>query len=188
MIPQSITAIEDTRLSVRALGLPDDRKYHLYSFSYYSYVSRKNPMQFLNLKKMFCEANQFSKDVFVLASSDLPRQKLDDFYHKTFLNEQDSNFVYLSGGRSRNEHLSLLANANIFVSVHRSEGIGLQLVEALKLGTNVVTHNFSGPEDFIHTKILAFFPLASSALKMKNTHTLLASFGLTWKPGKFSTQ
>jgi hypothetical protein len=93
VIPQSITTIEDTRLSVRALGLPDDRRYHLYSFSYSSYVSRKNPMQFLNLKKMFCEANLYSKDVFVLASSDLPRQKADDFYHKTFLNEQDLNFA-----------------------------------------------------------------------------------------------
>ena len=165
VIPHAITTIEDKRVTTRGLGLSDDRRYHLYSFSYSSHVSRKNPMQFLELKKMYCEENQFGKDVFVLASSDLPRNEADSFFHNTFLNEQDSNFVYLSGGRTRREHLSLIANANTFVSVHRSEGIGLQLVEAMKLGTNIVTHDFSGPADFISPTDPGIFPFTLNQIK-----------------------
>jgi glycosyltransferase involved in cell wall biosynthesis len=165
VIPQAITTIEDKRVTTRGLGLSDDRRYHLYSFSYSSYVSRKNPMQFLELKKMYCQENQFGKDVFVLASSDLPRSESDIFFHNTFRKEQDSNFVYLSGGRTRKEHLSLIANANTFISVHRSEGIGLQLVEAMKLGTNVVTHNFSGPADFIYPTDPGIFPFTLNRIE-----------------------
>ena len=165
VIPHAITTIEDKRVTTRGLGLSDDRRYHLYSFSYSSYVSRKNPMQFLELKKMYCQENQFGKDVFVLASSDLPRNEADSFFHNTFLNEQDSNFVYLSGGRTRREHLSLIANANTFVSVHRSEGIGLQLVEAMKFGTNIVTHDFSGPADFISPTDPGIFPFTLNQIE-----------------------
>jgi glycosyltransferase involved in cell wall biosynthesis len=150
IVPHAITIQEDFRITSRGLGLLDDRKYHLYSFAYSSFTTRKNPIQFLELKKLYCSKNDFNKDVFVLASSDLPRHKADIILHNSLLAEQDSNFVYLPGGRDRNTHLSLIANANSFVSVHRSEGIGLQLVEALSLGTKIITHNFSGPSDFIH--------------------------------------
>jgi glycosyltransferase involved in cell wall biosynthesis len=149
--PHAITIFDDLRIPTRALGLRDDRRYHLYSFAYSSFVSRKNPNQFLELKKFFCSEYNSSSDVFVLVSSDLPIQKSDRLFHKTLIEEQDSNFVYLSGGRSRSEHLSLIANSNTFISVHRSEGIGLQLVEALILDTRIVTHNFSGPSDFIRS-------------------------------------
>jgi glycosyltransferase involved in cell wall biosynthesis len=149
IVPHVITTIEDLRFTSRSLGLRDDRKYHLYSFAYSSFISRKNPLKFLELKNLFCSENELSSDVFVLASSDSPKNESDISLHKTLMGEQDSNFVYFSGGRSRNKHLSLMANANTFISVHRSEGIGLQLVEALNLGTKIVTHNFSGPSDFI---------------------------------------
>jgi hypothetical protein len=40
--------------------------------------------------------------------------------------------------------------ANCYVSLHRSEGFGRTLVEALQHGLHVVSTNFSGPKDFLN--------------------------------------
>jgi len=49
--------------------------------------------------------------------------------------------------------LSDLYNAsNCYLSLHRSEGFGRTLVEALQHGLHVVSTNFSGPEDFLNAE------------------------------------
>jgi glycosyltransferase involved in cell wall biosynthesis len=158
IIPHEVHVQEDQRFTMKQLGLPDDRRVHLYSFSYASHISRKNPNAFLVLKKYFLTEQDYKSDLFVLAASDLPRTNCEMNLHKKFLAEVDSNFIYLSGGRTREEHQSLIANSNSFISLHRSEGIGLQLVESIILGTPVVTHTFSGPSDFIRANENGVYP------------------------------
>lgn len=156
--PHAIILQESIRIPIRSLGLPDDRRYHLYSFSYASYISRKNPLALLELKQMFAKHQNFGSDVFVLASSDLPRNQDDINAHRLLLESQDLNFIYLSGGRSREMQLSLIGNANSFISLHKAEGIGLQLAEAMILGTPVITHTYSGPADFVYSDDPGVYP------------------------------
>ena len=44
--------------------------------------------------------------------------------------------------------LSLYASADVFVSLHRSEGLGLGLLESMMLGTPVIATGYSGNMDF----------------------------------------
>jgi glycosyltransferase involved in cell wall biosynthesis len=157
VVPHEVHIEQNQYFTNRQLGLPDDRKIHLYSFSYASHISRKNPNAFLELKREHCKKADYMADMFVLAASDLPKSAIDNEMHNLLKKEQDSNFIYLSGGRSRDQHYSLIGNANSFVSVHRSEGIGLQLVESILLGTPVSTHNFSGPSDFMHSSDIGVY-------------------------------
>ncbi len=50
---------------------------------------------------------------------------------------------------SRDEHLATVAAADVLVSLHRSEGLGLHLAEALWLGTPVIATRYSGNLDFM---------------------------------------
>ena len=45
--------------------------------------------------------------------------------------------------------LSLYASADVYVSLHRSEGLGLGLLEAMMLGTPVLATGYSGNMDFM---------------------------------------
>ena len=50
---------------------------------------------------------------------------------------------------SYQEVLSLYASADVLVSLHRSEGLGLHLMEAMSLGKVVVATDWSGNADFM---------------------------------------
>jgi glycosyltransferase involved in cell wall biosynthesis len=49
---------------------------------------------------------------------------------------------------SREELLGLMKDSNAYISLHRSEGFGLPIAEAMLLGTPVVITNWSGNVDF----------------------------------------
>lgn len=76
-----------------------------------------------------------------------------------FSPEQLSELVALAGGRPDirfiTEHLkdeetwSLVASADVLLSLHRSEGYGLVLAEAMRLGTPVIATGWSGNMDFM---------------------------------------
>ena len=51
---------------------------------------------------------------------------------------------------SREETLSLIAASDCYISLHRAEGLGLSLIDAMRLGVPLVTTGYSGPCDFIN--------------------------------------
>jgi len=59
-----------------------------------------------------------------------------------------SNIVVLDESLSEEERWELLNSVDCFVSLHRSEGFGLVLAEAMSLGKPVVCTNWSGNMDF----------------------------------------
>ena len=50
------------------------------------------------------------------------------------------------------ETLSLNASCDVYVSLHRSEGLGLNLLQAMTLGRPVIVTGFSGNMDFMTPK------------------------------------
>ena len=150
-IPHPIEVESNSWNSVKMLGLADDRRYFIYSFSYASFASRKQPEQFLNLAKLWKELKPNSTDVFVLTAGDKPIKQSDVKLAELFKQSSSHQFKYIEGTKQRDVHIALLANANLFISMHRSEGIGLQLAESALLNTPFVSHVYSGPRDFIPT-------------------------------------
>ncbi len=59
------------------------------------------------------------------------------------------NVVLRDGYMARDELAGLMAAADCYISLHRSEGFGLGIAEAMALGKPVIATEYSGPADFL---------------------------------------
>ena len=126
------------------LGL-DERFTFLFTFDFLSVARRKNPLGLiaayraavphpgsarLILKSINGDLFRRAKEEVLAAAADRPDIELWDRY------------------LAADERLSLVAEADCYVSLHRSEGLGLTIAEAMAAGTPVIATGYSGNLDF----------------------------------------
>ena len=136
------------------LGL-DDRFTVLFSFDFLSVVERKNP---LGLIDAFCRA--FGPD-------DGARLILKGINGDVFPDEREE-LIDAAAARddievwdtylSSRDRLALVAAVDCYASLHRSEGLGLTMAEAMALGTPVVATAYSGNLDFMDDESALLVP------------------------------
>lgn len=130
-------------------GLPEDQFLFLFFFDFRSFVSRKNPQAVLNA---FFEA-------FPPHSADAARLvlKINGQLEKpqeyaAFLADprvQDKRVTVIDTALDDKGIKSLVALCDAFVSLHRSEGFGRGLAEAMYYGKPVIGTGYSGNLDFM---------------------------------------
>ena len=137
---------------VRArLGLPADRFVFLFTFSHLSYAARKNPAAAVEaFRRAFPDPDEFGAaggPLLVLKSSS-PEFEPEA---SAMVNEmlEESRVVVLDHYMSRAETDALTASADCYVSIHRSEGFGLTVAEAMACGTPVIATGYGGLTDFL---------------------------------------
>lgn len=127
-------------------GLPDHTFIALLLFDFRSGFARKNPLAAL---EAFSRAFGDRKDVLFVIKT-LPGEA-----HAT---ERESLRKAMSGRNNMrlfdeffepNRLLGLLSVCDVYLSLHRSEGFGLPLLNAMGLGKPVVATNYSGNTDFM---------------------------------------
>lgn len=143
----------DPEISKVDIGVDPSRYVFLFTFSFYSVFGRKNPLATINsFKKAFKNEEgpvlvikSINGNVF---SGHLATMK------QAAADRTDIKFI--------DDHLdvdklgSLLNIADCYVSLHRSEGLGLTISESMALGKPVIATNYSGNTDFMdeNTSIL----------------------------------
>lgn len=58
--------------------------------------------------------------------------------------------IYITELLSHEEILNLTGSADVYLSLHRSEGLGIGMVEAMSLGVPVIATGFGGNTDFVN--------------------------------------
>jgi glycosyltransferase involved in cell wall biosynthesis len=114
-------------------------------FNFLSYVERKNPRALLGA---FQEAfGDDDKALLVLktAQSDFAPEAAERLREEI---GAAGNVRMIDGYLDRAEITALTAVSDAYVSLHRSEGFGLTLAEAMLLGKGVVATPYSGVTDF----------------------------------------
>lgn len=128
------------------LGL-DARFTYVFSFDFLSVVARKNPLGLVEAyRRAFPDADGDTRLILKSINGDVfPAERerlLDAIADRTDIDLWDR----LLPGADR---LALLAAADCYVSLHRSEGLGLTMAEAMAVGTPVVASSYSGNLDFM---------------------------------------
>jgi glycosyltransferase involved in cell wall biosynthesis len=147
-MPLAVDFPEPNGISRQTLGLPEDRFLFLFFFDFTSYVQRKNPEGAI---RAFLRAFPDADDTRVGIVIKMNGMDLRPNEYKTFLQTidcEDSRIILMDKVLTDRETKSLLKLCDCFLSLHRSEGFGRGLAEAMFLGKPVIATGYSGNLDF----------------------------------------
>ena len=126
--------------------LPGDAFVFLFTFNFLSYVERKNPLAVVDAFRRAFSAVDDAMLVLKTSQSDFAPEARDLIRERI----EGSRIRLIDGYASREEIASLTAAADAYVSLHRSEGFGLTLAEAMACGKPVIATPYSGNADFFN--------------------------------------
>lgn len=126
-------------------GLDEEPFTFLFTFHMMSVMERKNPLGLIRaFKKAFREGENVCL-VVKTSYGDRHAAQLQELRSAT----EGANIQIIDAVYSPADVLALMNSCDAYVSLHRSEGLGLTLAEAMLLGKPVIATNFSGNVDFM---------------------------------------
>lgn len=133
----------------RSFGIPENAFIFLFFFDLTSFIDRKNPFAALEaFRRMLARGP--ARDVrFVVKLNSSRAKPLDRERFLDFLAPFGDSVVLLDRTLPDAEVKALHLCADAFVSLHRAEGYGFGLAEAMFLGKPVVATGYSGNMDFM---------------------------------------
>ena len=146
MIPNVVHIDEELIEVDRArFDIPEDTFSFIFSYDFYSVLERKNPFAVI---EAFKQAFGTQTDVLLILKS------INDHVapeQMRLMREYAAgiNIRFIDKHLSRRDMVSLLTTADCYVSLHRSEGFGQGMAEAMFVGTPVIGTGYSGNMDFM---------------------------------------
>lgn len=132
----------------KTFGLPSDSFNFLYVFDFVSF-HRKNPMGVVEAFRRAFPATV--RDVSLVLKT--KAVEVGDFVPRLrelkAASEEDPRIILIDRYLDKDGVLGLISLADCYVSLHRSEGYGLTMAEAMALGKPVVATGYSGNLDFM---------------------------------------
>ncbi len=146
-LPTEVRAVSP--VGRRAFGIPEDAYAFLFFFDLTSFIERKNPFAALEAFRRVRMAVP-GRDIRFVVKLNSSRAKPAD--HQRFLDFVEGfgdGVVLLDHTISGAEVKALHMCADAFVSLHRAEGYGFGMAEAMFLGKPVVATGYSGNMEFM---------------------------------------
>ncbi len=150
LMPMAVDFPLPRRASRADFGLPEDRFVFLSSFDFSSTLRRKNPMAVVRaFEKAFPRRRG---DVMLVLKAklvaEIERQVEEAAYVKDEV-RRDPRIRLVTETFTKERMLDLIHCCDAYVSLHRAEGFGLGLAEAMKMGKPAVATAYSGNLDFM---------------------------------------
>lgn len=136
--PLSVPSV--TPRSREGLGLPDGFAY-LFVFDFLSVFERKNPLDLIEAFTRAFAPGEGPSLVIKSANGDKRPDRLERLRERVAAHPD----VYLIEDYfSPDDRIALMAACDAYVSMHRSEGLGLTMAEAMAIGKPVIATAYSG--------------------------------------------
>jgi glycosyltransferase involved in cell wall biosynthesis len=113
---------------------------------HFSVTERKNPVGVI---EAFRRAFAPGEGPLLVVKTMNARQRWPQHQHVQLAAEGRDDIVVWDEHLSRSDQMAFLASVDCLVSLHRSEGLGLHLAEAMWLGTPVIATRYSGNLDLM---------------------------------------
>jgi len=142
-LPEKVTA------NRKRFGLQPDRVWFGSSFEPQSDPERKNPFGVLDAFEQALPSREDVGLVVKVNNATLDRRHHPIMEELRARSRRDRRILLLEESLDYLSVLSLYASLDVYVSLHRSEGVGLGLMEAMSLGKPVIATGWSGNMSFM---------------------------------------
>lgn len=145
-IPHAISLPKIPIYSRQELGWTDDKFVFLFIYDALSLAVRKNPQAVINAFTQAFDARDERVNL-VIKSKGLSPAELAELQNLATNHDR----IKIINDNFDREHInSMIYHCNCYVSLHRSEGFGLTLAEAMFYGKPTIATNFSGNLEFMN--------------------------------------
>jgi glycosyltransferase involved in cell wall biosynthesis len=139
-----VVEVPPVRADKASFGLASDELVFLFMFDFFSTLSRKNPAGVL---EAFRRAFHPDEPVRLVLKS-MNGAKRRELFNAMRGQAADLRITVLDESLTSERRHALIASCDAFVSLHRAEGFGLGIAEAMAHGKPVVATGWSGNTDF----------------------------------------
>ncbi len=144
-VPHIVHIDLQVKYSKAYFGIPESEFVFLFMFSGFSILPRKNP---LSVVEAFLKAFQPTEPIRLVLKC--TNGENDPEYFRLLQHAiADARITLINEYLSRDETNGLLSVCDCYISLHRSEGFGLTLAEAMFLEKPVIATGWSGNMDFM---------------------------------------
>lgn len=148
-IPHAVHVKNDNSYDRKTFGLPNEQFLFLTMYDTHSTKARKNPQAVIKAFKKAFPPDDSSVGLVVKVNN--PRSNPNDLEELMQQMEGYANIYFIQQILSRDQVDTLINSTDCFVSLHRSEGFGLVMAEAMYLGKPVIGTNWSGNIDYMNS-------------------------------------
>ena len=148
-VPYCVKAPTSDKYTRKHFGLPEDKFLFLAMYDSNSTKERKNPMGVIRAFKEVFKPED--KNVGLVLKVNNARKEDMALLHQMM--EGYDHVYYITETLSKVQVNSLIKNMDVFVSLHRGEGFGLVMAEAMLNGTPVVATNWSSNTEFMNEDV-----------------------------------
>ncbi len=129
-------------------GIPEDCFAVFFNFDIRSGYDRKNPEGAMEAFALAFPKEPNVRFVLKVSSIDSDSVKMATLSGKASHLEIADRLILITDNLARKGMLSLIASCDAYLSLHRGEGLGLGMLEAMSLGVPVIATNYGGNTDF----------------------------------------
>ncbi len=129
-------------------NLPEDKFLYIFTFDMSSIMARKNPKAVIEaFYKAFPDETKVGLVIKVIRNKNyqILKEELDNLMKNLV---GDKRIYLIDEVLPREKILALINLCDVYVSLHRAEGLGIGMAEAMKMGKVVIATNYSGNTDF----------------------------------------
>lgn len=155
-VPPDLVDLPATqRQAIRSrLGLPQDGFQFLFTFDFHSYLARKNPEAVVAAFQCV-KASDWARPVRLVLKSINGSAAPEAMAALRARVQDDPRIVVLDRFLDHRAQMELMASCDAYVSLHRSEGFGQGLAEAMLLAKPVIASDYSGNLEFMDAQCSA---------------------------------